>query len=110
MTLQDILNLNLCDPVSTGDTTRKISKVFCCDLLSIAMSKAPADSVWVTVMGNKNTLAVASLADVACIILAEGVRPDANLTEKAKEEQIAVLTTDLPVFDVALRIQQEGNL
>ena len=49
----------------------KISKLFCCDLLSIAMGKLPENSAWVTVMANINTLAVAMLAEAACIIFAE---------------------------------------
>ena len=72
------------------------------------MGKAPSDSVWVTVMGNKNTLAVASLADVACIVLAEGVALDEGTLKKAEEEGIAVLSTDLPVFDIALEIHEAG--
>ena len=46
---------------------------FCCDLLSVAMGKAPAGCAWVTVMGNMNTLAVATLADAACGIAASSL-------------------------------------
>ena len=94
--------------LAEGDPGREISRVFCCDLLSIAMGKAPADGVWVTVMGNRNTLAVASLTDTACIILAEGVSLDEETLKKAREEGIAVLSTDLPVFDAALKVYQAG--
>lgn len=96
--------------LAEGRPERDISRIFCCDLLSIAMSKAPADGAWVTVMGNKNTLAVASLADVACIILAEGVSLDPDTIAKAGEEGIAILATELPVFDAALRLYQAGSL
>ncbi|MCR5848215.1 MAG: hypothetical protein K6G75_08880 [Lachnospiraceae bacterium] len=82
----------------------EITGVFCCDLLSVAMGKAPSGSAWVTVMANVNTLAVASLTDVACIILAEGVTFEASLIEKARDEGISVFKTDLPVFDAALLI------
>ena len=85
---------------------RKIAKVFCCDLLSIAMSKAPENGAWVTVMGNKNTLAVASLSDVSCIILAEGITFSDEDLACAKKEGIAVFETELPVFDAALKIQE----
>lgn len=110
MKLQTVLDLSDCRMLVKGRPEREISRIFCCDLLSIAMSKAPADSVWVTVMGNRNTLAVASLADVACIVLAEGVSLDESTLAKAKEEEIAVLATDLPVFDAALKIYQAGDL
>ena len=73
MKVQTILELPDCRVLAAGCPEREITRIFCCDLLSIAMSKAPAGGVWVTVMGNRNTLAVASLTDTACIILAEGV-------------------------------------
>ena len=108
MKLQTILELPDCRVLSPGRPERDVSRVFCCDLLSIAMSRAPSDSVWVTVMGNKNTVAVASLTDVACIVLAEGVSMDKDSLEKASEEGIAVLSTEFPVFDMALNIYKAG--
>lgn len=106
MTIQALTDSNLFHLAAPGAPKRTLSKIFCCDLLSIAMGKAPADSVWVTVMGNKNTLAVASLADVACIILAEGVTFAEEELNCAREEGIAVYTTDEPVFDAALKVHQ----
>ncbi|MBM6854993.1 hypothetical protein H6B11_12660 [Mediterraneibacter glycyrrhizinilyticus] len=106
MRLQTIFELPGFRVLAEGDPGREISRVFCCDLLSIAMGKAPADGVWVTVMGNRNTLAVASLTDTACIVLAEGVSLDEATLKKAREEGIAVLSTDLPVFDAALKVYQ----
>ena len=50
MKLQNILELPECRVLVKGNPDREISRVFCCDLLSIAMGKAPADGVWVTVM------------------------------------------------------------
>lgn len=108
MKLKTILELPDCRVLCQGSPEREISRIFCCDLLSIAMSKAPAGSIWVTVMGNKNTVAVASLTDAACIVLAEGVSMDSDSLEKAAEEGIAVLSTDLPVFDAALTIYKAG--
>ncbi|MBR6607174.1 MAG: hypothetical protein IKK98_00700, partial [Oscillospiraceae bacterium] len=42
---------------------KEADKVFCCDLLSFVMGRAPADCAWITVMGNVNSIAVAVLAD-----------------------------------------------
>lgn len=108
MKLQSVLDLPDLSVLVKGNPDREVSKVFCCDLLSIAMGKAPADGVWVTVMGNKNTLAVATLTDTACIILAEGVALDEGTLAQAEAEGIAVLTTDLPVFDMALEVYEAG--
>ena len=62
--------------------------------------------MWVTVMGNINTLAVAALTDVSCIILAEGVSLDEAAAKKAKEQKIAVFRTEAPVFDGALEVDR----
>lgn len=88
---------------------QEITTPFCCDLLSIAMGKAPAGCAWVTVMGNLNVLAVAALADAACIILAEGVSLDETAGPKAVQEGITVFQTDLAVFEAALRISRMMN-
>ena len=82
---------------------RAVKGVFCCDLLSVAMARAPEDSAWVTVIGNANTVAVATLTDVACIILAEGFSFDAAAVNAAKGK-IALLRSDKPVYETAVSI------
>ena len=104
MKLQTILDLPECKVLVKGNPDREISKVFCCDLLSIAMGRAPADCAWVTVMGNMNTLAVASLADVSCVVLAEGKALDEASVRKAEEQGISVLASERPIFETALEI------
>lgn len=105
MTIHDLITKNIYKCINVGDELeRNIEKPFCCDLLSIAMGRAPKNSAWITVMGNVNTLAVASLADVACIILAEGANLDDGAIQKAKEQNITVFASDLPIFDISLQI------
>lgn len=89
-----------------GDLQVAITKPFCCDLLSIAMGKAPAGAAWVTVMANMNTIAVAALTEVALIILAEGSMLDEVTIQKAKEQHILVVATKKPVFDTAYEIHR----
>lgn len=105
MTVQNMIEAGIFETAVLGDAKKLITRVFCCDLLSIAMSKAPASGAWVTVMGNKNTLAVASLTDIGCIVLAEGITFNETDLVCAKEEGITVFNTDLPIFDAALKIQ-----
>lgn len=110
MTVNDLINSNLFTLINQGDDTEQyITKIFCCDLLSIAMGRAPSGGAWVTVMGNINTLAVASLSDTACIILAEGVTLDDTVAARAAQQGITVFATDMPVFDAALLIHQQLN-
>ena len=103
MNVKQLLDSKKFQVIHAGDDLeRKITTPFCCDLLSVAMGKAPAGCVWVTVMGNMNTLAVATLADAACIVLA-----DETAKKKAEQQDITVLATELPVFDAALWIWQQ---
>ena len=107
MTVQELISQDLAEIVNAGDDLeRQITKVFCCDLLSIAMGRAPAGCAWVTVMANINTLAVASLADAACVILAEGAKLDENAVKKAQLQGITVLASERPVFDLALDVHR----
>ena len=107
MTVEDLIGKGIFRVVAEGDDlSREITGIFCCDLLSVAMGRAPSMSAWVTVMGNMNTLAVAALADAACIIMAEGAVLDEAAMKKAKDQEITVMGTELPIFDAALKIHE----
>ena len=102
MTIRELADSGKYKLVCESDNMdRHIEGVFCCDLLSIAMSKAPEGSAWVTVMANLNTLAVAQLTDVACIILAHGLSADEVMINKAKMQGIPVFETEDAIFETA---------
>lgn len=101
MIISDIIEKSAFKVICEGDTSKSADKVFCCDLLSIAMSRAPAGCAWVTVMGNVNTVAVCVLADVPLLIMAEGMTLDEASLSRAGAEKITVLATDMAVFDAA---------
>ncbi len=105
MTVEDLIKKEIFKVVVEGDDlSREVTGIFCCDLLSIAMGRAPSDSAWVTVMGNVNTIAVATLADVACVILAEGAQPDDMCRTRAGQQGVTVLATEEPIFEAALKV------
>lgn len=89
--------------LACGDGEREVSGgVYCCDLLSIVMGRAPADCLWVTVMGNVNAPAVATLADTACIVVAENMPFDDEARAGAAKGNVTVFKTEKPVFETAL--------
>ena len=105
MLVKDIIDKLSYEVVNSGDRMdATVSTVACCDLLSVAMGNIQADSAWVTVMSNINTLAVASLCDAACVVLAYDTQVAEDFTAKAAETGITVFRTDKPVFDSALEI------
>lgn len=106
MTVQDLFDAKVFELINEGELNKEIVSPFCCDLLSVAMSKIPACSAWVTIMGNMNTIAVASLMEVSCVILAEGMELDEESLKKAKEEGITIFYTDIAIFQAALKVYQ----
>lgn len=110
MTVKELIDCNLFHLVNEGTgANRVISKPYCCDLLSTAMSSAPADGIWFTVMANLNTLAVASLTGTACIVLAQNTALDEPALAKAQSEGITVFSTELPSFDAAVLFWKKQN-
>ena len=78
------------------------------DLLSLAMSKVRMDYVWITIQTNVNIVAVASLADAGCIILADGCVPDEKTVERAKEQEIIILGSEKSAYELAVELAGMG--
>ncbi len=85
---------------------RAITGGYCGDLLSWVMGRAQADCAWMTVMGNVNAIAVAVLADIACIVLCENAVLDEDARQKAAQQDVPVLTTEQPIFAVAKQLAE----
>ena len=110
MTIKDLTELDAFETVvASTEPEREISVPYCCDLLSAAMRNAPADGVWCTVMNNVNTLAVASLTDVACIVLCDGTPVNPDVKAKAEEQEICLLSTSLSIFEAALEVYKRTH-
>ena len=83
---------------------RPVEGAYCCDLLSWVIGRAGDQDALVTVMSNPNVIAVAVMADLPCVILTEGVRPDEKALEKARENDVIVLSSLEPTYATALKI------
>jgi len=87
---------------------REVTGGYASDLLSCVMAKAQAGNIWVTLQAHPNTVAVASLLNLAGIIITEGVAPDEVTITKAEEEGIPVLATPLTTFTVVSKLAELG--
>lgn len=77
------------------------SSGFTCDLLSIVIANCPKDSIWITVQRHLNIIAVATLREISGIIISQGFEPGQDVIEKAKEEGIYLLGSDLDSFTLS---------
>lgn len=83
---------------------REVRGAYMGDLLSWVMGRAQEDNAWITIMSNVNVLAVASLSDVACVLLSDGVTLDAALTATAQSKEINVLSSPYPSYETAEKL------
>lgn len=103
ITLLDAENLT---PSLSGD--REISCGYACDLLSWVMAHGEEGMAWVTVQTHMNVIAVAVLADMACVIMPENINMEEESLRKAEEEGLSVLKSPLTAFAICGRMAKAG--
>jgi predicted transcriptional regulator len=91
---------NLGNPVKGG---------YVSDLLSDVMGNIDEDSVWITIQNHKNVVAIATLREVAAVILAKGIEPDEEMLHFAKKEQLPVLGSSEEVFPLCGKLYELIN-
>ena len=101
MTVEALSLNNNFSVIALPEPQREINGAYIGDLLSWVMGRAKANDAWITIMSNINVVAVASLADVSCVVLAEGVLLDDEIIKAAEEKGINVLKTELPIYETA---------
>src|SRR5512139_3142611 len=110
MTLQEVidqLNLNvLTQPANFSEVIP--TSGYTSDLLSCVMAGAKKGSVWITLQAHLNIVAVAALLEMSAIIITEDAQPDPAVIAKANEENITLLQTAKPTFEVAGRLWEMG--
>ncbi|MCH5169886.1 MAG: hypothetical protein J1F24_01230 [Oscillospiraceae bacterium] len=70
------------------------------------MGRAEGDCVWITIMSNLNIIAVATLADVACIVLSEGVTVEDSIIKLAEEKGVNILLSDKKTYETAIDVYE----
>ena len=68
------------------------------DLLSDVMGKAREDELWITLQTHANIIAVASLKELAAILIVNGGKPEPDTLARAEAEGIILLGTDERAF------------
>ena len=92
--------------LTQGDLERECTGCYSGDLLSWVMSRAKENDVWLTVMGNINSIAVCVLSDCACIVLTENAPLDEDARLKAEAMSIPVFQSEKSAYDLAVEISK----
>jgi len=107
MTVKDIAEkLNLTVVCDDENIDREVKGCYIGDLLSLVMSKAQSGDAWITIQGNINVPAVASLTDCAMIIIAENMQLDPQAQKRAESEGIPTYLSEKSAFQLACEIKE----
>ncbi len=108
MTVSELVKTGDFNALAIPEPDREINGVYIGDLLSWVMGSACADNAWITIMSNVNVIAVASLADVSCVILSEGVTLEEDVLNTASQKGINVLSSDCTTYEIAVMLNKLG--
>lgn len=109
-TVSDIVKaLNL--RVFSGEEglSRSVTGGYVSDLLSDVMGRADEGQLWVTLQTHKNVMAIASLKELAAVILVNGNKPDDDTVQQSNEEDIPILGTTMGTFEITGKIYELIN-
>jgi hypothetical protein len=74
------------------------------DLLSDVMANSHAGDIWITRQVHQNIVAIATLKEHAGIILVNSCEPAKETLEKAIQENVPILVSSLPAFELTGKI------
>jgi len=82
----------------------EITGGYASDLLSDVMGFAKEGEVWITLQTHKNVIAIASLKELAAVVLVKKLQPDEDMLQQAIKEGIPVLGTSEETFETVGKI------
>lgn len=78
------------------------------DLLSDVIAHSQKGDLWITLQVHQNIVAVAALKELAGIVVIGDKKPAEDTVERAKTENVVILTSSLPAFELSGRLYEMG--
>jgi hypothetical protein len=103
-----IQKLNLDVRSAKADLEREVTGGYASDLLSDVIANSKEGNIWVTLQVHHNIVAVASMKDLAGVILVNGREPEQETIEKAEAENMAIMVTEMPTFEIVGKLYNLG--
>jgi hypothetical protein len=109
MNLKDLVEAHDLEVITGEDhLDREVTGCYASDLLSDVMGNSQKGQLWITLQVHQNILAVASMRELAGIVMIGGRRPLDDAVAKAREEGVVLLTSPLPSFELCGRLYEAG--
>ncbi len=109
MKLRELVKkFNLEVKCATDSLDRKIEGGYVSDLLSDVLANAQEGDLWITLQVHQNILAIASMKGLSGIVIINGREPEEETIKKAEEENIPVMVSKMPAFELIGKLYAMG--
>lgn len=107
MTVKEIVEkLNLKVFSGAEGLENEVKGGYASDLLSDVMGFAKEGQLWITLQTHRNVMGIASLKDLAAIILVKGFVPDEDAVAASESEGIPILGSDMQAFELSGKLYE----
>ena len=103
-----IQQLKLTVKSAQNNLDREVTGGYASDLLSDVIANSREGDLWITLQIHQNIVAVASMNNLAGIVLVGAREPEEETLEKAEKENIPIMVTSLPTFELVGRMYNLG--
>ena len=109
MTLEKIIEILKAEVLVGSDALQMEIKMGCgCDLMSDVLAFVKPDSLLLTGITNPQSVRTAEMSDIKAICFVRDKKPDRETVELAKNKNIPLLLTPLPLFEACGKLYSEG--
>lgn len=78
------------------------------DMMSDVLAFVKDQSVLLTGLVNPQAIRTAEMMDMVCVVFVRGKTPDESILSLAQEREIAVLSTEYPMFSACGKLYEAG--
>ncbi len=79
-------------------------RVFASDLMSDVLASAEPGSLLLTSLANAHVVCTCSVADMAAVVFVQGKRPDPEVVDQARSQELPLIATKMPMFEACSRL------
>lgn len=77
----------------------EIKGAFAGDMLSFVLANAKEGEIWLTIQTHINIIPVAVMKGIPAIVFVSSKKCEEDVINKAKEEKVALISTEYPMFE-----------
>ncbi len=109
MTVGEIAEILSARTLALENPGAQAAGCFVCDIMSRTLEKGFRGMAWITYRADMNALAVAVMKGAACLIFPEGIEPEEDVVKRAGMENMPLILSEKPAFELAGRIHERMN-